>query len=190
MKRLLILIAVLTLPASIGFAHIEETWAQCDARYGKPVHSGEQYAHYKKDGIAIAITFDDLRNPSQDPQDQAARRGMTRHGRGITGKAVEVDYAKDGANAYFSQEEVKALLAANAGTAGRSADGNTWESGRRTHKHEDYLRFDNAVRARVYWEYIGGVNVAKRVEVKLVGPSDATRPQQSGDQLDAIGKDF
>ena len=36
MKRLLTLFTVLTLPASIGFAQIGETWSECDARYGKP----------------------------------------------------------------------------------------------------------------------------------------------------------
>ena len=78
MKRLLTLFTVLTLPASIGFAQIGETWSECDARYGKPARDDKYSAFYKKDGMSIEVTFDDVRDTSQQaPDDAAANRGMT-----------------------------------------------------------------------------------------------------------------
>jgi len=190
MKRLLILLTVLTLPTSIGFAQIGETWSECDARYGKPARDEKNSAFYKKDGVSIEIAFDDVRDTSQQaPDDAAANRGLTRHGRAATGKAVEVSYTKEEAGAYFSASEVKALLASNAGTAGQSPNGRAWEPIKRTRKHEDYLRLDRAVKARVYWDYIGA-NVARRVRVKRVDWTTKARDRMSGEILDTPDKDF
>jgi hypothetical protein len=187
MRQLLIMTVILTLPASIGFAHIEETWSQCDARYGKPASSIEYSGHYRKDGILIHITFDEMRDAEDDA---SARRSLTRHGMSAPGKAVEVEYTKDGANAYFPEGEVKALLIANAGAATHSPDVNAWQPVRRKPSHEDYLRFDSKAKARVYWEYIDGANVSKRVEIKMIGASSAAHAQKAGEQLDTIEKDF
>jgi hypothetical protein len=174
MKRLLILIAVLALPASIGFAQVGETWSQCDARYGKPARDEKYSAFYKKDGMNIEVVFDDVRDTSQQaPDDAAANRGMTRHGRSATGKAVEVSYTKEDEGTYFSK------LEANAGTAGHFPNGSTWQPIKLTQKHEDYLRFDKAVKVRVYWEYMGA-DAAKRLRVKRVDWTTKTRDRMSG----------
>ncbi|HTS16625.1 MAG TPA: hypothetical protein VMP11_03550 [Verrucomicrobiae bacterium] len=177
--------------ASIGFADIGETWSECDARYGKPARDEKYSAFYKKDGTSIEVAFDDVRDTSQQaPDDAAANRGMTRHGRSATGRAVEAIYTKEDASSYFSKSDVKALLEGNAGTAGHFPNGSIWESIKRTEKHEDYLRFDKAVKVRVYWEYVDGAFVARKVRVKRVDWTTKTRSRKSGDIPGASEVDF
>ncbi len=190
MKSILLLMSILILSATIASAHLEETWSQCESRYGKPVSSNKEFGSYEKDGICIRIVFNGSQGFGAD--DEAANRGMTSHHvEPKDAKAISVEYTKKEANAYFSEQEVKALLAANVGPNAPSPSGVTWEEIKRKRTHEDYLRFDSKATARVHWEYVGGANVAKKVSIRLVADEPIEKGgAKSGDKLDTIEKDF
>ena len=167
MKLVPMLLAVSALGASAANARLNETWTECDARYGKPAREDLYSASYEKDGITATYTFDDVRDPSHLPPDvEAASRGMTRHrSRGSgQGRAIEVEYTKP-SHMRLTDKEVKTLLDADAGEGTSTANPLVWNPFKRSKQHADYLRSDGNARARVYWDR-SGTGTAKRVRVK------------------------
>jgi len=185
MKRILLCLSLLVLPATITSARLGEIWAQCAARYGKPVMINKCMGVYRKDGIRLEITFNGLSD--NDPSaDDAANRGMTRHTGGS--KAVEINYLKQAEDGYFTEAEIKMLLNANAGPESSLGD-DAWVEDRRKRVREDFLRADGLAKAKIYWIFVGNTKAARRLDILLsdhpfekhTGPhSDPSAPAEKG----------
>jgi hypothetical protein len=61
------ILSLLLATASIALARLEETRAQCQARYGSPIETTENSLTFEKDSLRIQITF-----PGVDPQAKAS----------------------------------------------------------------------------------------------------------------------
>ena len=187
MKRILLFLSLLILPATITSAHLGETWAQCAARYGKPVMSSKCHGVYQKDGVRIEITFNGLSD--DDLSDDAANRGMARHNGAAAATAVEVNYTKLAEDGYFTEAEVNLLLNANAGPESSLGD-KAWVEDRRKHVRQDLLRADNLAKAKIYWTFAGDTKAARRIDISLSDRPYEKHSSSSSDATPAIEKGF
>jgi len=137
-----------------GFADvIGLTENECRDLFGTPVYVLQPVLRFEKDGMVVKIEFDVATDQGQTESSSAANRGMPQHQTDHhTGKAIQVTYSKQQHHTYFTEDEVNALLAANAGPVPPPPDRQAWTLVGLGRSHKDYKRFDNQACARVYNE--------------------------------------